>query len=69
MGELVCVYKLQLTHLVDFRNVIDHDRLSFGASSSLAVQILDPHLHSVCVIPPQLLHTQVQLSTTSEQTV
>lgn len=43
------------THLVDLRDVIDHDGLGFCACANSAVQVGNAHLNSMLVIPPQLL--------------
>lgn len=41
-----------LAYLIHLRNVIDHYSLSLSTSSCHAVQIVDPHLHGMLVVPP-----------------
>ena len=48
-----------VAHLVDLRNVMHHDSLSLSASSSHAVQMVDAHLNSMCIVSPQLLQMEM----------
>ena len=56
-----CWSACKAAHLVQFRDVIDQNSLGLHTSANLAVQVGNAHLHSMCVVPPKLLHCKANI--------